>query len=323
VPPLDHPSKGYPVFFAIHGGGDIAGSRHGGVTGQELTEVMNRGWVLVSIDYRLLPGVFLEDIFGDVQDAYNWVRTELVKIIPINTDLITVFGWSAGGGLAVMGGYLFSPRPKAVISFYPFCTNWTDPYSYKPETPVDPLIVAAANELSAPVVTEYHPTGKTDPKNILWKGALDSGKIGWLMTTHDPNFPTEQIMANLRRFSATENMDQNYPPTYLAHGLADSLVPYSQAVQLSYKLNGYNIPYVLDLVPDADHVFDGDTRFWQDHTLPAFDFVQNYMQISTVETAKTRINIIPTSIADETSVKVPKRYFNIPNKKRSIKFLEK
>jgi len=37
-------------------------------------------------------------------------------------------------------------------------------------------------------------------------------------------------MAKLREFSATEHVDENYPSTYLAHGLADTYVPYSQSV---------------------------------------------------------------------------------------------
>jgi len=282
IPPVAAPSKGYPIFFAIHGGGDYQGNKKGAFTAQELTEVMNRGWAIVSINYRMLPGIVLEDIDQDIQDAYKFMRTELIKTTPLNLNLVTVFGQSAGGGLAVMSGYRLSPRPQAVIGLYSFCTNWTDPYSYKPGTPVDPLIVAAANNLSVPVVTEYTPSGATDPRSILWGSALRTGKMGWLMTTHDPNFPPEQIIAKLKTFSATENMDQNYPPTYLAHGLIDSTVPYSQSVQLANKLKEFNIPYVLDLVPGANHNYDRDPAFWQEHVLPAFDFAQKYMQTSHV-----------------------------------------
>ncbi len=103
--------------------------------------------------------------------------------------------------------------------------------------------------------------------------------MGWLMTTHDPNFPPEQIMEKLREFSATEHVDKDFPPTYMAHGLVDSTVPYSQSVQLANVLKENSIPYVLDLVPGANHNFDRDAAFWQDHVLPAFDFAQKYMQV--------------------------------------------
>jgi len=282
TPPCAAPKSGYPLFFAIHGGGYIHGDKQAAFTVQELNEVMKRGWAIVSINYRLIPAVFLEDILQDVQDAYQWVRTELVKTISLNLNLVTVFGQSAGGGLAALSGYKLTPRPQAVISFYPFCSNWADPYSYRPEGPVDLAIVAAANKLSVPAYTEYLLTKADDPRDVLWRNALASGKMGWLMTTHDPNFSTEDILAKLKELSTTENIDKNYPPTYLAHGLADTIVPYSQSVQLAKKLEENNIPHVLDLVPDEGHVFDADPILWHEHVLPAFNFAQKYMETPTI-----------------------------------------
>jgi len=280
LPSIAAPASGYPVFFTIHGGAYVEGSKQGSLTVQEGTEALNRGWAIVSIDYRMLPGVVLDDIVEDVQDAYKWVRTELVKTTPINPDLITVFGQSAGGGLAVISGYKLSPRPQAVIGFFSGCTNWTDPHAYNPNTPVDPLLAAAANKLSVPVVTEYTPTHSSDPRVALWTAAAKSGKMGWLAVTHDPNASTDRIIAKLKDFSAVDNVDENYPPTYLAHGLIDQVVPYSQSVELANVLEQNNIPYVLDLVPGANHGFDKDSIYWQQHILPAFDFAQKYMQSS-------------------------------------------
>jgi len=289
TPLLPAPSSGYPVFFAIHGGSYIAGSKGDAFVSKELSEVLSRGWVTVSIDYRLLPGVVLQEVVEDVQDAYNWVRTELVKTTPINPDLITVFGRSAGGGLAVLSGYKLSPRPQAVIGFYSGMTNWTEPFLYNPSTPVDPLLVAAANKLSVPVLTEYTPSKTADPRAALLMSAEAQGKAAWLGVTHDPNIPTDQIMTILRDLSAAENVDKDYPPTYLAHGTADTAVPYTQSVQLANSLKNNNIPYVLDLVPNVGHDFDINANVWEQHVLPAFDFVQKYMQTST---EKIRLNFL-------------------------------
>jgi len=283
TPSTSAPATGYPVFFTIHGGAYIEGSKSGGVTKQERTEALNRGWVVISIGYRLMPGAVLDDILEDVQDAYNWVRTELIKYTHINPDLITVFGKSAGGGLAVLGGYKLSPRPRVVVGFFSGLTNWTDPKIYNPNTPVDPLLVAAANKLSVPVVVEYTRTGNTDPKVLLMYAAEKAGKAGWLAVTHDPSVPKEKIIAKLKDFSATENVDGNYPPTYLAHGTADTVVPYLQSVQLADQLKQKNIPYVLDLVPGAGHSFDNNPDLWEQHVLPAFEFAAKYMQSSKTE----------------------------------------
>jgi acetyl esterase/lipase len=276
-------SDKHPVFYGVHGGGYVTGSKIDAFSFQEIDEALSRGWVVVAIDYRLSPAALIEDIVADMQDGYNWIRTELASLIPIDPDLITVFGGSAGGGMAIMAGFKLTPRPKAVISFYPYCTNFTDPYAYKPATPVSKIIVAEANNLKE-VITEYETTDLTDSRLVLFFSALADGKGGWLLTTHDPNFSTDQIMAKLRSYSATENVDANFPPTYLAHGLVDQLVPYSQSVQMANVLKAKNIPYVLDLVPGANHAFDltnPTPEMWKDHVLPAFDFAQKYMTKST------------------------------------------
>jgi len=280
TPDIPAPDGGYPVFFVAHGGGYVEGSYQTGMTGQELAEALNRGWVVVSIDYRLLPSVSLEEIFSDVQDAYTWVRTQLTRFTPINPDLIIVFGQSAGGGIAVLAGYKLSPRPKAILAFYAGFTNWTDPFAYDATTPVPAAYAAAANKFSVPVVTEYIPPSPTDPKWVFWTTVFASHKLGWLVTTHDPNLPSDQILAKLREFSAVEHVDQNYPPTYLAHGLADIVVPYTQSVQLADKLKANNVDYVVDLVPNANHGFDADPTNWQQHVLPAFEFAQKYVSKS-------------------------------------------
>jgi acetyl esterase/lipase len=283
TPSTSAPATGYPVLFAIHGGAYIEGRKSLGLNVQEQKEALGRGWVIVTIDYRLMPGAVLDDIIEDVQDAYNWVHTELTKITHINLDMITVLGRSAGGGLAVVSAYKLSPRPKVVIGLYSGFTNWTDPLIYNPNTPVDPFLVSAANILSVPVVAEYTRSGSADPKLILAYTAGKAGKVGWLAVTHDPNLPTDQVMAKLRDFSATENVDANFPPTYLAHGTSDKIVPYTQSVQLGNKLKEKNIPYVLDLIPGSGHDFDNNAALWEQHVLPAFDFAAKHMQASSTK----------------------------------------
>lgn len=88
TPPSPAPSTGYPMLLAIHGGAYCFGDKTGAFTDQELTEIMNRGWVIVSIDYRLFPGAFLQDIIEDIQGAYPWVLTRLPSYTPVNTGLI-------------------------------------------------------------------------------------------------------------------------------------------------------------------------------------------------------------------------------------------
>ena len=274
------PSSGkYPILFATHGGGYIAGGRDTAFTPRQLEEILNRGWVAVTMDYRLQPVVLLDELYQDVQDAYQWVRTELIKILPVDLDRIAAFGGSAGGGLALMNGYKLNPRPKVIIALYPYCTNFNDAKIYQPDTPVPSSVVALAESVTDNVLEHTFGT-RADSRYKLWMAALSSAKVGWLFASHNPEEPVENVIAKLKDFSATENVDENYPPTYLAHGLKDYIVSYTQSVQMAEKLQENGVKYVLDLVPSVGHTFDSHNSesIWQEHVLPAFEFAQQYLK---------------------------------------------
>jgi len=195
----------------------------------------------------------------------------------VNPDLITVFGQSAGGGLATMMGYLVSPRPKAIIGFYSGRPNWNDPSTYDPSILVTAEVAAGVKKFSFPVISEDSTEVEGNPRVDCYKAVKANKKLGWMAITHDPDYPTEKIVEKLKHYSSTENVDRFFPPTYLGHGLVDTVVPYNQSVQLAASLKKKNVPYVLDLIPSADHVFDDDSSLWEKHILPAFEFAQKYM----------------------------------------------
>lgn len=277
--PTTNCSPTFPVILALHGGGYVVGTKLDAFTDQELNEMLSRCWVVVSIDYRLSPGALIQDIVQDVQDAYQWIRTDFANIIPININAIGIWGGSAGGGLSVLAGYKLTPRPKVVVSFYPYCTNFTDAYAYNPDTPLNVSFIEAANTLRSPIAA-YNATDVSDARMMLFFTGLAEQKNGWVLTTEDPNEPSDKILDMLKEYSVVDNIDFSYPPTYLAHGLGDTLVPYQQSAEMAAVLNKTNIPYKLDLVPEVNHAFDFmniTDEFWQEHVLPAFDFMEKYI----------------------------------------------
>jgi len=85
----------------------------------------------------------------------------------------------------------------------------------------------------------------------------------------------------MKKFSVVDNIDENYPPTYLVHGLGDRLVPFNQSVQMAEKLNANKVSYTLDLVPNVDHALDFmevSPEIWKEHLLPVFDFAEKHFQ---------------------------------------------
>ncbi len=64
--------KRRPVVVWIHGGALILGNR--AVGGRIKQNVLDAGFALVSIDYRLAPETKLPAIISDVEDAFRWIR---------------------------------------------------------------------------------------------------------------------------------------------------------------------------------------------------------------------------------------------------------
>src|SRR5438876_5746407 len=106
-----------PVVIWIHGGALIMGHR-GGIDGTLRDKLVNAGYAVVSIDYRLAPETKLPAILEDVQDACKWVREKGPELFHIDPRKIAVMGGSAGGYLTLTTGYRVEPRPVALVSFW-------------------------------------------------------------------------------------------------------------------------------------------------------------------------------------------------------------
>ena len=92
-------AKRLPVVFWIHGGGWQAGDKSD--VQLKPTWFMGKGYVFVSINYRLLPAVDMGTIVRDVAKAARWVR-EHVAEYGGDPDRLYVMGHSAGAQLAAL-----------------------------------------------------------------------------------------------------------------------------------------------------------------------------------------------------------------------------
>lgn len=92
--------SGAPVLIYLHGGGFRMGSKLLG--GRPLLyRLASRGWVGVSANYRLQPGVTYADQLADAKRVVAWVR-EHAEEYGADPDAIVVSGGSAGAHLAAM-----------------------------------------------------------------------------------------------------------------------------------------------------------------------------------------------------------------------------
>jgi len=92
-------AKNLPVVFWIHGGGWQAGDKTS-VQGKPHAFV-DKGFVFVSTNYRLLPNVDMATIFRDVAKSLGWVHKHIAEYGG-DPKRIFVMGHSAGAQLAAL-----------------------------------------------------------------------------------------------------------------------------------------------------------------------------------------------------------------------------
>ena len=91
--------KGHPVVFWIHGGGWQAGDKK--EVEAKPRAFVDKGYVFVSVNYRLLPEASIKQMAGDVAKALHWVH-EHAREYGGDPDSIVVTGHSAGAQLAAL-----------------------------------------------------------------------------------------------------------------------------------------------------------------------------------------------------------------------------
>lgn len=216
----DNTIKNRPAYMFIHGGGFVGGSKQQGRIIDLANYYTSRGWVFISIDYRLkkdkgtVPQEWLNysanvpkdraDQFlaiypaiRDAKAALRWVVAN-ADTYNINTNYITVGGGSAGAIAAITLGVsnLEDFRDEISSNQDPTLTSTNLDKSYQIRTIID-----------------------------LWgsKVALDA---------------LEKIFKH-HRFGS------NDPSLFIAHGTEDTIVPFSSAEELKsiYDINGIPCAY--------------------------------------------------------------------------------
>ncbi len=91
----------FPVVVCLHGGGWTRGER--GDLRATIENLARRGYVAVSVDYRLAPKDRFPAQIEDCKAAVRWLRAN-AKEYKINPDRIGVVGFSSGAHLACLLG---------------------------------------------------------------------------------------------------------------------------------------------------------------------------------------------------------------------------
>lgn len=227
--PAKIPSKQVPVVVYVHGGGWTAGSSsltQWSFISQVASAIRDKGWVFVSINYRLAPKFPWPAQIEDAKCAIRFIRAR-ASSLHIDSSKIGALGDSAGGQLVSMLGLTGN-------------TKLFDVGQYR-------------NESSA-VETVVDLFGPTDLTNSDWRGAYGVNTVarsvfGTLLG------PGSSKAAELMAASPVTYVGSHEPPFLIMQGTDDEVVPPGQSTELAYKLAAAGNSVSLVMVHGAQHEF--------------------------------------------------------------------
>ena len=214
VPPGEGP---FPAVLMIHGGAWTTGSK-GHMLGHART-VVDAGYTVVSINYRLAPKHKFPAQLDDCKAAVRWMRTSAEKY-KIDPKLIAAYGYSAGGHLACMLG----------MTDVDDGLEGSDVPKDGPKTRVQCVIAGGAP-------CEFRTLPKDVTALAYWLGGSRAQK------------PENYKLASPTTFASRDD-----PPVFFFHGEKDKLVPQISPKALEASLTGHGIDCEFYVVPKKGHI---------------------------------------------------------------------
>ena len=241
-----------PLVVWIHGGALISGGRQS--IGRAGRTLLDAGYCIASIDYRLAPESKLPAIIEDLEDAFGWLRENARERLHADPQAIAVAGESAGGYLALTAGFRVNPRPAAVIAFFGYgevISSWYADPSPHPRhlrsTMTDEQM--AAFEAGPPVANSRDRKSR-DPYYAMTR------RLGvWPIKVAgcDPVKERTRFIP----YMAAYNVTPAYPPTLLIHGDADTDVPYEQSQIMAREFAKHGVAHRLITIEGGEHGLTG------------------------------------------------------------------
>ena len=210
-------NKLHPVVVFFHGG-FFFGNRDQGLINSLKNKLIEKGYAVVSADYRLAPETKLKGILEDVCDINIWLRKNGLQKFNIDTNKIAVAGCSAGGYMALTTGFNTQSAPNAIIAISPptgFSTTVT------PMGDLSVLDQPSPYDIVTESVISY---GDYDSRMTLWRFLATNGLALYELFGFDPSIEPEK----LDEFTLSNNIKFDYPPTLLIHAKNDHLVDLQQ-----------------------------------------------------------------------------------------------
>ena len=263
-----------PVVVWIHGGALIMG--HRAWIDRRVEEMMlDAGYLIVSIDYRLAPETKLPGIIEDLEDAFNWTRQKGPKLFHADPSRIAVMGGSAGGYLTLTSGYRVKPRPRVLVSFWGYGDLVGEWYSQPSPHPrhhrVETSREEAFKQVSGPPISDER--DRNGSGEVFYQYCRQHGLWPKEVTGWDPH----RDVAKFVPYMPLRNVTEDYPPTMLIHGTNDTDVPYQQSVMMAEEFRKRGVEHELITIPGGEHGLEGgDPKLIEAAYASALAFVRRH-----------------------------------------------
>ncbi len=255
-------TKPAPAVVLIHGGAWKMG--HRSMYHYYCTKLAERGYVAVTVSYRLTGVATFPAAVEDVKCAVRWMRANAERL-GVDPDRIAAMGGSAGGHLAMLLGYSsdvpelegnggnpgVSSRVQAVVNFY---------------GPTD-LTVSAAEK-----------------RKILIQ--FMGGK------------KLSEIPDRYRLASPITHITPDDAPTLILHGSIDQVVPISQSEMLVARLQEVGIPHEYIPLDGWPHGMDLAVCVNDYCLAKAFDFLDEHLVQAKTQAMSAESETVPTALQD-------------------------
>jgi acetyl esterase/lipase len=213
-----------PVLLQVPGGAWVIGMRRPQAY-PLMSHLAARGWVCVSIGYRVSPRHTWPDHIVDVKRALAWVK-ENIADYGGDPNFVAITGGSAGGHLTALAA-LTPNDPK-----------------YQPGFEDADTSVAAA----VPVYGRYDWFSTTGDGRREFVGLLEKLVVKQEFGTHRDIYLDASPIRRLRA---------DAPPFFVLHGHNDSLIPVGEAEEFVDELRTVSkSPVAYAELPNAQHAFD-------------------------------------------------------------------
>jgi acetyl esterase/lipase len=213
-----------PVLLQVPGGAWVIGWRRPQAY-PLMSHLVSRGWVCVSMNYRVAPLHTWPDHIVDVKRALAWVK-ENIAAYGGDPNFVAISGGSAGGHLCALAA-LTPNEPKFQPGF----------------EEADTSVVAAV-----PFYGRYDWYSTEDPGRAEFVEVLERLVVKQKLSTHRHVY----LDASPLRYVHAEA-----PPFFVLHGTDDSLIPVVEAREFVEELRAVSkSPVAYAELPNAQHAFD-------------------------------------------------------------------